>query len=125
MQPSVPPPPGVPRPVSVKLKPGWAFDAKARCFRGPKGATFAPEGLPARTRVQPTVPQLAGKAPAALSAAERDLQRYVQVILPPDHDPDAFAAIARGWPCAASAEAGPAVSLPGPSTPRRATLPRK
>lgn len=111
MQPSVPPPPGMPRVVSVKVKPGWAFDAKARCFTGPKGATFTPD-LPAGARLAPTVPQLAGRAPGTLSAAERDLQRYVQVILPEDHDVEAFAAAAGRWPCAASAEAGPSVSLP-------------
>ncbi len=62
MQPSVPPPPGMPGLVSVKLKPGWAFDAKAQCFTGPKGATFTPD-LPAGARLAPTVPQLAGRAP--------------------------------------------------------------
>ena len=70
MQPSVPPPPGMPGLVSVKLRPGWAFDAKAQCFTGPKGATFTPD-LPAGARLTPTVPQLAGKPPGALSAAER------------------------------------------------------
>lgn len=112
MQPSVPPPPGMPGLVSVKLRPGWAFDAKAQCFTGPKGATFTPD-LPAGARLTPTVPQLAGRPSGTLSAAERDLQRYLQVILPVGHDVAAFAADARRWPCAASADAGPAVSLPG------------
>jgi hypothetical protein len=114
MQPAVPPPPGVLRPVTVTLKPGWAFDGKARRFRGPKGAVFAPEGLPEGTRIEPTVPALAGKAPESLSAPERDLQRYLHVVLPAGHAPEAFVPAIRRWPCAASADAGPAVSLPAP-----------
>lgn len=120
MLPAVPPPPGLLRPVSVKLKPGWAFDVKARQFRGPGGEAFTPEGLPRGTRLEPTVPQLAGRPRKTLSAAERDLQRYVQVVLPTGNDPEAYVQAIRAWPCAASATAAPAVSLPeAPAPPRK------
>lgn len=114
MQPSVPPPPGIGRPVSIRMKQGWTFDTKGRRFRGPRGETFAPADLPPGARVEPTVPQLAGRSADALSAAERDLQRYLQVVLPAEHDPEAHVGAIRTWPSVESATLGPAVSLPGP-----------
>lgn len=121
MQPSVPPPPGILRPVSVKMKQGWAFDEKARRFRGPGGTTFTPAGLPRGTRVEFTVPQLAGREPAGLSAAERDLQSYVQVVLPRGQAPEAHLPAIRDWPCAESVSVGPVVSLPASAPPRKKT----
>ncbi|MEZ5417416.1 MAG: hypothetical protein R2708_08735 [Vicinamibacterales bacterium] len=120
MQPAVPPPPGTPRTITVTLKRGWAFDEKARRFHGPKAAAFTPTDLPDGVRVQPTVPDLAGRPPAELSPEERDLQRYVQVVLPAGTLPPDLLTAIRRWPCTDSAIPGPDVSLPAPPP-----LPRK
>lgn len=119
MQPAVPPPPGTPRTITVTLTRGWAFDEKARRFRGPKAASFTPSGLPDGARVQHTVPELAGRPPAGLSPEERDLQRYVQVVLPAGTLPHDLLPAIRRWPCTDSAIPGPDVSLPGAPPPPR------
>ena len=112
MQPSVPPPPGIRRPVSVKMKRGWTFEAKGRRFLGPRGETFSPDHLPPATRVEATVPQLAERPADALSAAERDLAAYVQVVLPAGSEPETHVDAIRKWPCTGTAAVGPSVSLP-------------
>lgn len=113
MQPPVPAPKGVRRAVVLTLKPGWTFDPSTRRFTGPKQATCAPGGLPPRTRVMPLVSGPAVGPARSRSRAERDLQRYVHVVLPPGHDPEAYLETVRDWPCAASAVAAPEISLPG------------
>lgn len=121
-QPSVPPPPGIRRPVSIKMKPGWTFETKGRRFHGPRGEEFSPEALPPGTRIEATVPQLAQERTGALSAAERDLQAFVHVVLPAGHDPEHHTTAIRKWPCVDTATAGPSVSLPaspGPPKPPR------
>jgi hypothetical protein len=68
--------------------------------------------LPKRSRVVPSVPSLVSADEAALSPAERDLRRYIQVILPPDEPPDHNVDAVRAWPCVEQANVGPEVSLP-------------
>jgi hypothetical protein len=110
---SLPPNSPIRRPVELKLKPGWRFDAGKRVFVSEAGERVSPGAdLPKRTRIVPTVPTLASADEATLSPAERDLRRHVQVILPPGEPPDRYVDAVRAWPCVEQADVGPEVSLP-------------
>lgn len=101
------------RPVDLKLRPGWRFDQDRRIFISEAGERVTPGAeLPKRSRVVPTVPSLASADEATLSPAERDLRRYVQVILPPGEPPGRYVDAVRAWPCVEEANVAPEVSLP-------------
>jgi hypothetical protein len=111
--PEVPQPPGVRTPIDVRLKAAWSYDPDARTFTSVSGETFALGGLlPKGTKVVHKTPQLARRDASTLSAAERDLRRYLQVILPVGESPAAYVARVRKWPPVERADLGPDVSLP-------------
>lgn len=115
MMPAVPVPRGakVARAVDVKLKAGWRFDPKRGVFTSERGETFTVgRAVPRSARIVPKVPSLARAAPARLSKAERELRRYVQVLLPPRADPARYVEAIRSWPSVEDARPSPAVSLP-------------
>lgn len=104
-------------PVEVKLNAGWEFDSTRRAFVSDRGETFVPrERLPARSKIVHKTPALlaaaASRGKAKLSAAERNLLRYVQVILPAESSPPACVETIRQWPCVESATLPPEISLP-------------
>jgi hypothetical protein len=106
------------RPVDVTLAPGWRFDAGRRDFVSDEGARVNPrDDLPEGSRIVAKVPSLAGADPASLSPAERDLQRYLQVILPAGEAPEAYLEVVRAWPFVERADLGPEVSLPDSGPP--------
>jgi len=115
MQPAVPAPSSLKTSLDLELAPGWRFDPRRRRFERDTGETFSPSGdLPKGARIVYKVPRLAGADPVSLSGAERDLQRYLQVVLPAGASaPDCLARI-RAWPSIAAARSGPEVSLPHP-----------
>jgi hypothetical protein len=122
MEPPVLPPPGiVSRPVDFKLKPGWHYDQSHRVFVGEKHNQFAPKDLPAGTRIEYKVPDLASKP--RLSKAERELQRYMQMVLPPQFAPESVLNRVKRWSFVEEVHLAPEVSLPRgiqvPSPPRR------
>jgi hypothetical protein len=101
------------RPVELRLRARWRYDEKRRAFVSETGQEFAPaKALPKHTRIVPKVPSVARAPRATLSKAERDLQRYVQVILPGNASPDAYLADIAAWPCVEEARMAPEVSLP-------------
>ena len=101
------------RAVDLKLKPGWRYDAARGLFVETRsGRTFDPPDLPRGARLVYKVPSLAAAQPAKLSTAERDLQRYMQVILPAKRSPAHYLATIRAWPSVEAADAAPEVSLP-------------
>jgi hypothetical protein len=113
--PAVPAPPSVKIPVEVKLKRGWRFEPRRRLFENESGETFAPyPDLPKGTKIVYKVPRLAQADAAGLSDAERDLRRYLQVILPAGQSLQDHLAAIRSWPSVAEAQTGPVVSLPQP-----------
>jgi hypothetical protein len=115
MMPAVPLPPGskVRTPVELKLKPDWRFDPSRRVFVSGSGKEFAPGGeLPKRSRIVYKVPGLVGADVTRLSKDEKDLQRYMQVILPAGESPAAYVDVVRAWPSVAQAHVAPEVSLP-------------
>jgi hypothetical protein len=100
-------------PVDLKLKPNWRFDASRRVFVSGSGKEFAPCGeLPRRSRIVYKVPGLVGADEAQLSKYEKDLRRYMQVILPAGKSPAEYVAVVRAWPCTAEAHVAPELSLP-------------
>jgi hypothetical protein len=99
-------------PVDLKLKPNWRFDESRRVFVSAKGEEFAPRGeLPKNSRIVYKVPALAASR-KALTKDEKDLQRYMQVILPKDASPADYVDAVRAWPCVAEAHVAPQLSLP-------------
>jgi hypothetical protein len=106
---------GVRTPLDVKLKSGWHFDTKLGTFESDAGEKFSPRGeLPKGSRIVYKVPNLARADPSRLNEHERDLRRYMQVILPRGESPDKYLQVVRSWSSVEEAHIGPDVSLPQP-----------
>ena len=58
------------------------------------------------------MPSLVETDQARLSKHERDLRRYMQVILPAAESPADYIEVVRAWPAVAEAHVAPEVSLP-------------
>ena len=107
----------LPTPVEIKLKAGWQFDAAQRAFVSARGERFTLRGaLPPRSKVLHTTPDLAAamqSGKARLTAAEKNLVRHLQVILPPSRARAKIVEAIRQWPCVENAALQPEMSLPG------------
>jgi hypothetical protein len=113
MFPAVPTPPGATRrAIELKLKPGWRFEAARGRFVEGSGRTFAPPKLPRGARIVYKAAGLARADPATLSGPERELLRYLQVIVPVKRGAALDEAAVRSWPCAEEVSAPPEISLP-------------
>ena len=100
-------------PVDFKLKSDWAFDTRRRTFESASGERFTPRGLlPGGSKIAHKVPDLARADIASLSDAERELRRYMHVILPRGESPERYLTEVRRWPPVEEAHVAPAVSLP-------------
>jgi hypothetical protein len=66
----------------VRLAPGWRLDAAHAGFVAKGARVELPATLPAGCEARPHAPVLAAKTDAQLSAPERELARWVQVLLP-------------------------------------------
>jgi hypothetical protein len=110
---SVPQGAGIKTPVEVKLKPRYRYDPSKRVIESDSGKQFKPSGeLPKNTRIVYKVPALAAADPARLSKHEKDLRRYLQVILPEGESPEKYVETIRAWPSVEDAWVAPQVSLP-------------
>lgn len=86
---------------------------KRRTFKSGSGEKFSPRAdLPAGSRIVYKVPNLARADASTLSEPERELRRYMQVILPHGESPAKYLRVVRAWPSVEEAHAGPEVSLP-------------
>jgi hypothetical protein len=115
MMPAVPLPrsAGIKTPVEVKLKPKYRYDPKRRVFESDSGERFKPfVGLPKNTRIVHKVPALAEADPTRLSKHEKDLRRYLQVILPEGESPARYVKTIRTWPSVENAWVAAEISLP-------------
>jgi len=113
MYPAVPPPKQLRgRSVEFKLKPGWRYDEGKSVFVDPKGVEFAAPRLPKNSRVLYKVPSLARSVHKKLSAAEKDLQRYMQVILPSPRSTRSVLQAVQSLPGVEEAHLAPEISLP-------------
>jgi hypothetical protein len=116
MMPAVPLPRGakIAPTIEVKLGRGWRYNPDRGVFTSERGEQFVPprQALPRAAKIVPKVPSLARAASARLSKAERELTRFVQVVLPLRTDPAPLVAAIRRWPSVADAQPAPRVSLP-------------
>jgi hypothetical protein len=115
MMPAVPVPEsaGIRTPIEVKLKPHYRYNPARRLFETAAGKNFKPAGdLPRNTRLVYKVPALAQADPLKLSKAERDLRRFMQVILPEGASAADYVAVVRAWPSVEDAWVAPQFSLP-------------
>jgi hypothetical protein len=113
MLPAIPPPKELRgRSIDFKLKPGWRFDEAKGVFIDPSGVDFATPRLPKNSRILYKVPSLARSASKKLSDAERDLQRYMQVILPSPRSTQSVLQAVQSLPGVEEAHLAPEISLP-------------
>jgi hypothetical protein len=113
MEPAILPPPGViARPVDFKLKSGWRYDQSTGVFVSEKHTRFEPTELPAGTRIEYKVMGLVPASSRRLSKAEQQLQRYMQMVPPPQFKPETLLASVRRWPFVEEAHLAPEISLP-------------
>ncbi len=99
--------------VDLVLARGWRYDSKRRTFVSEDDVLFRPpKKLLAGCQLVYKVPSLAKRDKEELSEAERDLQRYMQLILPPKESTEEFIKETQLWPCIEAATHGPDVSLP-------------
>jgi hypothetical protein len=107
-------------PIDVTLKPGWHLDPRRGVLESAQGERFSLRGkLPKGTRtVRKVTPASLGE-PVSRSPAERDLERYLQVILPPGEAAADHVATVGAWPGIETAHVGPDISLPGAAPPAR------
>jgi hypothetical protein len=109
----VPPPKGMPPYLVVKLKRGWRYAESRRVCVSSKGQeTSLYEGLPQGSRIVPVVPHAARADPKSLSKDERDLARYMHVILPKGSVASQYLGTLRDRPCVEDAHLPPEISLP-------------
>jgi hypothetical protein len=103
----------------LRLRKGWRYDARARCFRKQGCDPVRPRpDLPRYTRIQLQVPTLARKR--RLTAAEDALARSLQVVPPRGSRLQTLLARVEAWPCVEKAwvAAEPTAPGAGPSAPR-------
>lgn len=106
-------PPGMKPHLVVKLRPGWSYDSKHRLFVTTSGKSFSPrESLPRGTRISYMVPDLAKRALKSLSRDERNLARYLQIIMPKGMDPNDYLDSVGRWDCTEEVSLPPEISLP-------------
>jgi hypothetical protein len=103
---------GIKSPVEVKLRPDYRYDPSRRIFVSRSGERLKPSGLPKNTRIVYKVPALARSDPGKLSRYEKDLRRYLQVILPDGESPADYLEAIRAWPVVEEAWVAPEISLP-------------
>jgi hypothetical protein len=99
------------RSIDFKLKPGWRYDEVKGVFVDPKGVEFRAR-LPKNSRILHKVPSLARSAAKGLSKAEKDLQRYMQVILPSPRSAKAVLETLQSLPSVEEVHLAPEISLP-------------
>jgi hypothetical protein len=115
MMPAVPAPKSaaIRVPVELKLKRNYKYDSRKRVFESGSGTSFDPisdcrkiQASSTRCRLWPR------RMSRELSQPEKELRRYMQVILPQGVAPQDFVDVVRAWPSVEEASVGPDVSLP-------------
>ena len=94
-----------PSPESARAEGGEACD---------DGDEFRPgTDVPKGTKLVYKIPGLADIDDKKLSTDEKDLKRYMQVILPAGESPKQYVDIVRSWDSVEDAQVAPEISLPG------------
>ena len=80
---------------------------------GADGRQFQPRRrIPPFSRIEYTVPRLTAAQPEKLAGAQKDLSRFIRVVLPKGHDPMDYVEELRSWPCLQEIHVGPTPDLP-------------
>lgn len=99
--------------LDVKLAAAWRYVDASETFVSSGGEEFSPLAeLPKGTRIRYMAPHLAKADRAALSADERNLAQYLQVVFPKGTSVESYLAIIEDWPCVERVDPPPEVSLP-------------
>jgi hypothetical protein len=99
--------------LDVRLAAEWRYADEREIFVSSSGEEFSPAAaLPKGTQIRYMVPHLAKADRAALTADERNLAQYLQVVFPKGTSVDPYLAIIGEWPCVERVEPPPEVSLP-------------
>lgn len=110
----VPPPDGLRSHLVVLLESGWRYDAESSRFVSDSDeALEVGGGLPEGTEIVYMMPDLQEAERESLNEHERDLTRYLHVLLPEGADTAAALAVVAAWSCVADSWLPPDVSLPG------------
>lgn len=92
------PPKGIKPHLVVKLKKGWRFEDKRKAFVSPRGREVTlSDDLPRGSKIVYMVPELAKKK--SLTGDEKNLARYVHVILPKGKSPADYLPTVGKWAC--------------------------
>lgn len=100
------------RSIDFKLKPGWRYDEAKGVFVDPEGVEFRAPRLPKNSRILYKLPSLARSKTKGLSRAEKDLQRYMQVILPSPSSAKTVLETLQSLPAVEEVHLAPEISLP-------------
>ena len=99
--------------LTIRLRPGWIYDAKRQVISRERGEEISPKTeLPKRTRIVYMISDLADKPPETFSEEEENMARYVQIILPKGTKASEYLATVRSWECVEDARLPPEISLP-------------
>ena len=101
-----------PRPhLVLRLRKGWSYDPRARCFRKEGCEPVRPGGdLPKNTRIQLQIPALARQRKR--TPEEDDLARAIQVVPPRGAQLKRVLSRVSAWPCVEKGWVAPEPSLP-------------
>ena len=111
-------PPDLEPVLVVKLEPGWRHDPREGTLRRQEGTAGATEvfdpapDLPAASRIEAMVPDLARASPESLSEPELELARYLHVFPGRGADLDELLEVIASWSCVEEVRRPPQISLP-------------
>ncbi len=106
-------PQGIRPHLVAKLRDGWTYDPSAAVFVAADGRQFQSQAkVPKGTTIVHMTPDLACAPALSLSPAERDLARYIQIILPRGKSPSAYLPRLAQWECLAEVGLPPEIDLP-------------
>lgn len=99
--------------LDVKLASEWRYSDTREIFVSSGGGEFSPvHDLPKGAQIRYMAPHLARADRATLSADERNLAQYLQVVFPKGTLVDPYLAVIGKWPCVEQVQRPPEVSLP-------------
>ena len=108
---------GYTRFLVLKLKPEWRLEGRSGTLASEEGESVDTKlDLPPGSRIVRMIPGLAGVEVSALSPEERNLARYLHVLLPEGVELADFLEIVRKWPCTDEGRLPPEPELTGGGT---------
>src|SRR3954452_16469955 len=110
----VDPPSGMRPVIHALLRPRWDLEPKALRFLTGRREFVPGENLPSGTQIQHLVSRLQNVDRENLSAVEKKLSRWIQLILPQGTEAEHYVAEMQSWPCFEEVHVAPRPSLPSP-----------